>query len=135
MKLTIKHKYMDYIGEYFKNKNNAKIGSYLWDLGECEQAEFQNPSPLMKRIICNDGFEISVQAGRYLYSCPRENCFFTNTCLYSEFELGYPNKKEPLLIKYAEDKKTPTKTVYPYVPKELINKVISKHKGLKIEYR
>lgn len=48
---------------------------------------------------------------------------------YVACEVGYPSQKEELLMPYIEDPTEPTKTVYPYVPVEVIEQVIEKHGG------
>lgn len=78
------------------------------------------------RIICNDGFTISVQAGDALYSQPRAN---VESGEYECVECGYPSQPEELLMRYAEDSRKPKKTVYPFVPVEVIDEVIKKHSG------
>ena len=67
------------------------------------------------RIICNDGFSISVQASSGHYCSPREHCYF-----YSQMELGYPSEEVTELIEYAEDENDLINTVYGYVPCEII---------------
>lgn len=84
---------------------------------------------LTKRIICKDGFEMSVQASNVHYCSPR----IDNADYYSEVEVGYPTVSEEELLDYAEDRTRPTKTVYGYVPVELVDKIISKHGGIKDE--
>ena len=71
------------------------------------------------RIQCKDGFSMSVQDGPHNYA----------TGVTSE--IGMPSEEEPLLEGYAEDPSDPTDTVYPYVPNELIEKIINKHGGRK----
>lgn len=77
-------------------------------------------------IFCEDGFEMSVQAGDGLYCEPRVNL---ESREYAACEVGYPSQKEELLMPYIEDSTEPTKTVYPYVPVEVIEQVIEKHGG------
>lgn len=77
-------------------------------------------------VFCKDGFEMSVQAGAGLYSTPRKNL---ENGEYTACEVGFPSEKEELLMPYAEDWKKPTETVYPYVPVEVIERVIEKHGG------
>lgn len=77
-------------------------------------------------IFCEDGFEMSVQAGSGLYSAPRGNL---ESGEYTACEVGFPNRKEELLMPYAEDPETPTESVYAYVPVEVIEQVIEKHGG------
>jgi hypothetical protein len=37
-------------------------------------------------VVCQDGTSLSVQAGKYIYSTPREN----NEKYYYKVEVGYP---------------------------------------------
>ena len=72
----------------------------------------------MTWIACNDGFEMSVidQEEMPLAYCDE------NTV-----EVGFPSMKETLLMPYAEDEDRPTKTVYSFVPKKVVEAVIAKH--------
>jgi hypothetical protein len=76
-------------------------------------------------IVCNDGFEMSVQAGQSLYSEPRD--VVDN---YEEVEVGFPSIEESLLTSYAEDEENLCGTVYGYVPCSIIDEVIEKHGGI-----
>ena len=79
------------------------------------------------RVQCNDGFSISIQASACHYCNPRA----TFEGPYTELELGYPSCSEELLIPYMEDDCCkPEDTVYPYVPVEVVDKVIKKHGGI-----
>lgn len=78
------------------------------------------------RVVCTDGFSISVQASENHYCEPREN--FLNE--YKTVELGLPSEEEELLLDYAEDPDELTDTVYGYVPTELVDKVLEKHGGI-----
>jgi hypothetical protein len=49
------------------------------------------------RVVCQDGFSISIQANEYLYCRPRYN-----VGPYSKVELGYPSKRDSLIIEYAD---------------------------------
>lgn len=79
------------------------------------------------RIICNDGFSMSVQGGYGLYCMPR-----VTQSTYIQMEIGYPSREEVLINEYAEMPDTPTETVYPYVPCAIIEQVIEKHGGINI---
>ena len=79
-----------------------------------------------KKVVCKDGFTMSVQAGKTQYCYPRE----TGADKYTEVEIGYPNRTEDLLLEFAEDGTRPTDTVYPYVPASLVTLVIAKHGGM-----
>lgn len=80
------------------------------------------------RIVCNDGFNMSVQCGYGNYCNPRED----NEDFYTSAEIGFPNEKEYLIMEYAEDKEIPTDTVYGWVPSSIVDKVIEKHGGINI---
>lgn len=79
------------------------------------------------RVICADGFSMSVQAGEHLYCRPRINLLNGN---YTAVEVGFPSAREEALMPFAEDADTPTSTVYGYVPVEIVEAVIAAHGGL-----
>lgn len=83
--------------------------------------------PPIPKLICADGFQLSVQASQYHYCAPREDA----QPFYCLVEVGYPSEKEPLLMQYAEEADNPTETVYGYVPTELVAEIVTKHGGLK----
>ena len=68
---------------------------------------------------------MSVQASKRNYSEPRND-----TGPYTSVEIGFPSKKEPLLLEFAEDPDNPTGTVYGWVPSEIVWDVILKHGGV-----
>ena len=80
---------------------------------------------LTPHVVCNDGFEMSVQAGQSLYSEPRDVADS-----YEEAEVGFPSTEESLLTTYAEDNDNLCDTVYGYVPCSIIDEVIEKHGGI-----
>lgn len=80
------------------------------------------------RIVCNDGFTMSVQAGYGLYCTPRHNLADGD---YTHVEIGFPSEAEDLIKSYAECQGDYTDTVYPYVPVDVVEKVIEKHGGIK----
>lgn len=86
-----------------------------------------------KKIMCADGFAMSVQASSTHYCSPRVD----DASRYSEVEVGFPTEKEELLEKYAEDpsaevnpKKGVVETVYGWVPSDVVLRVIDKHGGI-----
>lgn len=88
--------------------------------------EPNNKYTVRKAIKCVDGFTLSVQGGTHTHYCtPREHCNY-----YVEVECGYPSSKEELLMPYAEDESNPTKTVYGYVPIEVVEQIVIKHGGI-----
>lgn len=78
------------------------------------------------QVVCKDGFKISVQASKFHYCEPRVN----GDVIYEEVELGYPNMEDELIAEYAEDPDRLTKTVYAYVPVDIVNQLIEKHGGI-----
>ena len=76
------------------------------------------------RIVCNDGFSMSVQGSSGHYCTPR-----ITQDSYSALEIGFPSDFEPLINDYAESKDC-IDTVFAYVPCELIQQVIDKHGGI-----
>lgn len=113
---------------YLLSQKRTVTPSEFYKMNEIEQ---DRVFILMKRIECDDGFSMSVQANYSSYCSPRITIRNTYTNFYNEYEVGFPNQEEELLKQYAEDKGDLTNTVYPYVPKEIIEQVIKKHGGIK----
>ena len=76
-------------------------------------------------VVCNDGFEMSVQAGQSHYSTPRDV-----VDSYEDAEIGFPSAEESLIARYADDEENLCDTVYGYVPCSIIDQVIEKHGGI-----
>ena len=81
---------------------------------------------LNTKVVCSDGFSMSVQANSFAYCEPRHG----DAKVYTHVEVGYPTQPEELLMEYAEDQSNPTETVYAYVPVALVYAVIVKHGGM-----
>jgi hypothetical protein len=81
---------------------------------------------LNKKVVCADGFTLSVQANENAYCSPRIN----DATLYVEVEVGFPSGKEELIMPWAEDPEEPTETVYGYVPVSVVTNVLAKHGGI-----
>lgn len=77
------------------------------------------------RIVCKDGFSMSVQGHPGSYSDPRRN-----TDTYIKMEIGFPSVIEELILPFAESPEKPTDTVYAYVDCNIIQEVIDKHGGI-----
>ena len=111
------------INEFIKNNLKVKV------LNEDPLMRHMMTSTRLPHIVCTDGFTMSVQVGYSLYSKPKKVAK-----RYSEVEIGYPSEQEPLIEKYAEnifeEGLDYTNTVYPYVPVEIVNKVLQKHGGI-----
>ncbi len=81
---------------------------------------------LRPRVVCNDGFSISIQASETHYCEPRQSKISN----YKSVELGYPNFEEELIKEYAEEGDDLTGTVYGWVPVEIVDKLLEKHGGI-----
>ena len=79
-----------------------------------------------KRVICADGFSMSVQAHNGAYCSPRTD----NAEKYTSVEIGFPSEREPMLMQFAEEVNDPTGTVYGYVPVQIVTNVLAKHGGI-----
>lgn len=97
---------------------------------------------LHNRVICDDDFSFSCQAGYGRYSSPKiyvksvvdilsKHSTFHDYSKFQTFELGFPSDKDELIMEFAESEEKLTNTVYPYVPVELIDQLIEKHGGIK----
>jgi len=81
---------------------------------------------LNEKIVCADGFEMSVQAHSGGYCTPR----IDNAERYTAVEVGFPSQIDELLLEYCEDEGNPTETVYGWVPSQTVSLVIVKHGGI-----
>ncbi len=107
----------------------------MTELVSAQDIESINNVIFRNRIVCPDGFTLSVQASAYHYSIPR-----SNEGPYTHAEVGFPSERpEPWFaypdgwMQYAEDPEYPTETVYSFVPVDLIWDLIQSHGGLVIE--
>ena len=85
-----------------------------------------------ERVVCADGFSVSVQASGFNYCAPR-----TDEGPWESVECGFPSEKDPVLEKWAEDPSAEicedtgyVQTVYGWVPSQVILRVIESHGGL-----
>jgi len=79
-----------------------------------------------EKIVCADGFSMSVQASEFSYCEPR----VTGASRYTAVEVGYPSQREELLMQWCEDAGEPTETVYGWVPSQTVALVVAKHGGV-----
>ena len=77
------------------------------------------------QITCKDGFQLSVQVGKFYYCAPR-----ANTGPWSKVEVGFPSMAPELIQEWAEDPENLTDTVYVNVPIELVQQLIDLHGGI-----
>ena len=79
-------------------------------------------------IICQDGFQASVQASNFHYCKPQKD----NLKEYKSVEIGFPTEyMGDEFIKYCDDIEDPTNTIYSYVPVALVEALVERHGGLK----
>lgn len=78
-----------------------------------------------ERIMCQDGFSLSVQANQFVYCLPR-----SSYGPYTHVEVGFPSETPESLLDYAETPEDPTETVYYRVPIELVETLIEQHGGM-----
>lgn len=83
--------------------------------------------PPIRPIACLDGFTLSVQAGDGHYCLPKK--YRPTEGTWREWEVGFPSRREKILLPWAEEKSRPTKTVYGYVPSHIIMTLLQKHGG------
>lgn len=93
---------------------------------EVENGIFGILLSIRPRVICKDGFNVSIQASDRHYCSPRTS----EVTVYDCVELGFPSEKEDLIMDYAEDNINPTDTVYTYVPIDVVDKMLEKHGGI-----
>jgi hypothetical protein len=80
-----------------------------------------------KKVVCADGFSMSVQAHEGAYCEPRGD----NQQKYTLVEVGFPTEEEPLIMDWIEvPGRIPTESVYPYTPVDVVTTVIVKHGGI-----
>lgn len=87
----------------------------------------ENAPFICPRAVCADGFSISIQASRFHYCIPK----IAGASEYDSMELGYPSERDILLDPYMELLGSSTwQGVYPYVPYEIVEKLVEKHGGI-----
>lgn len=81
--------------------------------------------PVRYRLICADGFSVSVQASKFHYSRPRDN-----NGTYQAVELGFPTSNPgPAIMEYAESPGDDG-GIFAFVPIELVDVLIATHGGI-----
>lgn len=119
------------MSESSKPTREFSINQYLMAFRDSEglglpesPSGYKSSFPLARRIVCEDGFSLSVQATHGAYCSPRQNIG-----PWHEVEVGFPSEAPALIGHLAEDASRPTETVYPYVEIELVEKLIAMHGG------
>lgn len=73
-------------------------------------------------IVCNDGFEISVQASAGHYCTPK----LDGANWYSSVEVGFPSENVEALEQYRQG----TVDVFTWVPTAEVNEILKAHNGI-----
>ena len=81
---------------------------------------------LRPRIVCKDGYSISIQAGDGYY-CEPDNDMAS---YYYKIELGFPNQVDSLITEYANNPNKLLFTAYSYVPVRIVDQLLEKHGGI-----
>jgi hypothetical protein len=124
-----------YFKKFYPKELKQEYLEFIPNLGGMWQYTEPGISNIFPVVKCNDGFEISVQGHCGAYSTPRDD--FSD--FYAEVEVGYPNQKEELLYQYMKKRnrdywdEQEKYDIFPYVPVNLIDEIITKHGGLKEE--
>lgn len=129
----MKNKEKSQLDKYFCNPENVSSvsGDNPNDFYKSSELEQARQHIIMNKIECNDGFRVSVQASFSHYCSPRKTLRSKHTNYYKEYELGFPSESDDLLEKYKEvEDDEQTNTIFPYVPKEVVDKLIEKHGGI-----
>lgn len=87
--------------------------------------KYVSTADVVSRVIFFSTQSISIQASRYHYSSPN-----SDTGPWYKFELGHPSKDFDILKPYAEDSDDYTRSVYPYVPVDVVLELIKENGGI-----
>jgi len=101
------------------------LNKYLSDDGNVIVTNIKSRFSVRRPIVCKDGLSLSVQADDFEFSCSRDS-----NGKWSTVEVGFPSQIVDELMKYCANPTKPLKTVYEYVPVELVEHIIKKHGGV-----
>ena len=91
-----------------------------------------NTTGCCPRILCGDGFTVSIQVGSGNYCTPRKN----GANEYTEVEVGFPSEWCEELAPYKEPAYNPdvephqTESVFPYTPIGVVCELLNRHGGI-----
>ena len=116
---------LEFNKKYLMGRPSQDFGG--WVMGE------QSVNPyVIPKIVCNDGYAVSLQASRTHYATPRNN-----QGPWFQVELGFPTEGDNRLVEYmdasTEDPDQipdPTANVYGYVPLDIVLEVFESHGGI-----
>jgi hypothetical protein len=79
----------------------------------------------VRPITCADGLSLSVQASTTHYCEPRDG-----VGPWTAVEVGFPSHRVEELMEYDQHDAEPTKTVYGWVPVEVVERIVEAHGGI-----
>ena len=79
-----------------------------------------------RRLVCGDGFSMSVQADDVKYCDPCVN----GESHYSTVEIGYPSERVEALRPFSSNPDADNETIFGYVPWEIVEQIIADHGGI-----
>jgi hypothetical protein len=83
------------------------------------------PERIIGRVVCADGFALSIQASSVHYCQPRDD-YGPWHCV----EVGFLSARVEALMPFADGEYEPTKNVYGYVPVKIVAEIIAEHGGI-----
>jgi len=104
------------------------VTNMMYNRGYDNKMTYDNTWFFCPRVVCNDGFSISLQIHNGNY-CSSENGYRTLGHTIETVEFGYPNQDEELLKEYAECPESLTQTVG-RLPIDVAQQIIDKHGGI-----
>lgn len=122
------YKFLGYC--FLESKEDVSVYVYYKSVNEFLKKTYVDRGVLQglrPKIVCRDGFTLSVQAGDFCDCTPRCN---GNDVDYITCEVGYPSEEEELLLPFKSFKdEISTEAIYSYTPVSVIEDVIKKHGG------
>lgn len=94
---------------------------------EIHQDSLLTSMHIYPKLICKDGFSLSIQAGYGMASSPKIS--FAES--YTDVEVGACSLYEPLFEDYGSSEPFTSLPIYSYVPVKLVEQIILKHGGIK----
>ena len=112
---------LEFNNKYLLGREIEDLGGYSW----------LKPHVIPK-IVCKDGFSVSLQASRTHYAGPRNDLG-----PWYKVELGFPSEGDTRLNEYMDfyssdenEIPDPTANVYGYVPLDIVLEVFESHGGI-----
>ena len=123
---------MDIVNTFFQ-KHYPTDWVSAWKTSYCagsygrEYTGTERDKTIFPEMVCADGLRLSVQGHFGAYSWPRDDF----AASYGQVEIMGPPKADELLAPYEREcNAVGYQMIYPYVPVEVVVKLIEKHGGL-----